>query len=35
MINHTHDLSVKRQAQIVSISRSSAYYAPHPVSEPI
>lgn len=32
MIDHEHDLPIKRQAQLVSISRSCAYYTPRPVS---
>ena len=33
MIEHDHALSIKRQAQLLSISRSSAYYQPRPVSD--
>lgn len=33
MIDPEHDLSVKRQAEVLEISRSSVYYRPRPVSE--
>ena len=33
MIEHDHALSIKRQAQLLSISRASAYYQPRPVSD--
>lgn len=33
MINREHDLSVKRQADLVGISRGSVYYLPRPVSD--
>lgn len=33
MIDRTHELPVKRQAELVGISRSSVYYLPKPVSE--
>ena len=32
MIDRTHDLPVKRQAELVGISRGSVYYLPKPVS---
>jgi putative transposase len=32
MIQRDHDLSVKRQAQLLGISRGSVYYLPRPVS---
>jgi putative transposase len=34
MIDPEHDLPIKQQAQVLSISRSSVYYQPRPVSEP-
>ena len=33
MINREHDLSITRQAKVLSVSRSSVYYLPRPVSE--
>ncbi len=33
MIDRTHDLSVKRQAELMGISRGTVYYLPRPVSE--
>jgi putative transposase len=33
MIDREHDLPIKRQAEVLSISRGTAYYAPRPVSE--
>jgi putative transposase len=33
MIDRDHDLPVKRQAELVGISRGSVYYVPKPVSE--
>jgi putative transposase len=33
MIDRNHDLPVKRQAELVGISRGSVYYLPKPVSE--
>ncbi len=33
MINREHKLPVRRQAEVLSISRSMVYYQPHPVSE--
>ncbi len=33
MIDRGHDLPIKRQAQLVTISRGSAYYTAQPVSE--
>ena len=32
MIDRNHELPVKRQAELVGISRSSVYYLPEPVS---
>ena len=32
MINRTHDLPVTRQCQILQLARSTAYYAPAPIS---
>ena len=32
MINRRHALPIKRQAELVGISRSSVYYLPNPVS---
>jgi putative transposase len=32
MIDRTHDLSVKRQAEPVGISRGTVYYRPEPAS---
>jgi putative transposase len=32
MIDRTHELPVKRQAELLSISRGSVYYLPQPVS---
>ena len=32
MINRTHALSVRRQCQLLGLSRSTAYYQPMPVS---
>jgi putative transposase len=32
MIDRTHELPVKRQAELVGISRGSVYYLPKPVS---
>ena len=32
MIDRTHALSVKRQAEVLKLSRSSVYYQPRPVS---
>ena len=33
MIDRSHDLPIKRQAELMSISRGAAYYQPKPVSE--
>src|SRR5277367_5143429 len=33
MIDREHDLPIKRQAEVLSISRGSVYYQPRPVSE--
>ena len=33
MIDRNHDLPVKRQAELVGISRGSVYYLPKPMSE--
>lgn len=33
MIDRTHEVPVKRQCQLVSIARSTAYYKPRPISE--
>jgi putative transposase len=33
MIDPDHDLPIKRQAEVLSISRSSVYYEPRPISE--
>ncbi|MGU3779471.1 hypothetical protein [Burkholderia metallica] len=33
MIDRAHTLPVSKQAKLVGIARSSAYYRPHPVSE--
>jgi len=33
MIDRTHELSVKRQAELVGISRGAAYYEPRPTSD--
>lgn len=33
MIDQNHELPVKRQAEVLGISRSSVYYVPQPVSE--
>lgn len=33
MIDPTHDLSIKRQAQLAGISRGTVYYLPQPVSQ--
>ena len=33
MIDRTHELSVKRQAELVGISRGTAYYEPRPTSD--
>lgn len=33
MIDRTHELPVKRQAELVGISRGTVYYHPEPVSE--
>ncbi len=33
MIDREHDLSITRQAKVLSVSRSSVYYLPRPVSE--
>ena len=33
MIDRNHDLPIKRQAELVGISRGSVYYLPRPVSE--
>ena len=32
MIDRAHDLPVKRQAKVLSVSRGSVYYMPRPVS---
>ena len=32
MINHSHELSISRQANVLNISRGSVYYRPRPVS---
>jgi putative transposase len=34
MIDPEHDLPIKKQAEVLEISRSSVYYQPRPVSEP-
>lgn len=31
MIDPEHDLSIKRQAEVLDIGRSSVYYEPHPI----
>ena len=33
MIDRTHKLPVKRQAEIVNISRGAVYYRPEPISD--
>jgi putative transposase len=33
MIDRSHDLPIRRQAELVNISRGSAYYKARPVSE--
>jgi putative transposase len=33
MIEREHTLPIKRQAEVLSISRGAAYYKPRPVSE--
>ena len=33
MIDRDHELPIVRQAQLLSLSRSSVYYQPEPVSE--
>ena len=33
MIDPTHKLSIMRQAQVLAISRASAYYTPQPTAE--
>ena len=33
MINREHDLPITRQAKVLSISRSTAYYKAKPVNE--
>src|SRR5690606_31527889 len=33
MIDRTHELAVKRQAELLNISRGSVYYHPEPISE--
>ncbi|MBP9636272.1 MAG: hypothetical protein KBE28_14675 [Nitrospira sp.] len=33
MIDRTHELSVKRQAELVGISRGTAYYEPRPIDD--
>jgi putative transposase len=33
MIDRTHELPIKRQAELLSISRGSVYYHPEPISE--
>ena len=33
MIRRDHELSIKRQAQLLGISRGSVYYLPRPVGE--
>ena len=33
MIDRSHDLPIKRQAELMSINRGAAYYLPKPVSE--
>ncbi len=33
MIDHEHKLPIKRQAEVLSISRGTAYYKTRPVSE--
>ena len=33
MIDREHQLPIKRQAEVLSISRGTAYYTPRPVSE--
>jgi putative transposase len=32
MIDREHEVSIKRQAELVGISRSTVYYQPRPVS---
>ena len=33
MINREHELPIKRQAELLAISRGSVYYHPEPMSE--
>ncbi len=33
MIDRTHELPIKRQAELLEVSRASVYYLPRPVSE--
>ncbi|RRB50948.1 IS3 family transposase, partial [Escherichia coli] len=33
MIQPGHELSIKRQAELLNIARGSAYYVPRPVSD--
>ncbi len=33
MIDREHTLPIKRQAEVLSISRGATYYKPRPVSE--
>jgi putative transposase len=33
MIDRTHELALKRQAELLNISRGSVYYHPEPVSD--
>jgi hypothetical protein len=33
MIDATHELPVKRQAELLDLSRSNVYYLPRPVSD--
>jgi putative transposase len=32
MLDRTHELAIKRQAELVNLSRASVYYLPQPVS---
>jgi putative transposase len=33
MIDATHDLPIRRQAELLEVSRSNVYYLPRPTSE--
>jgi putative transposase len=33
MIDDTHDLPIRRQAELLEVSRSNVYYLPRPASE--